>query len=286
MTIAQRSTVEILRPEFSHAEAPQQRGGRQPLLALQKISLSFAGLAALSDVSFEVYPNEIVGLIGPNGAGKTTLLNCISRIYTPQRGKILFKQEELLDVPIHGVAPRGIARTFQNLELNPGATVLENVALNCMWRHRCSLVAQLLGLRRARAEERAAQEDARKVLADFGLGDLAQQSIDSLSFGTQKNVEFARAMASAPQLLLLDEPAAGLNPDESLALAERIVRMRNTHSVAILVIEHDMRLIMQICDRIVVLDHGIRIAEGTPEQVRRDPAVMTAYLGTEGELDA
>jgi ABC-type branched-subunit amino acid transport system ATPase component len=253
------------------------------LLEVEALGMSFAGLKALSDVDFAVETGEIVGLIGPNGAGKTTMLNCISRLYTPTSGRMSFRGKDLRRVPIHGIAGLGIARTFQNLEVHASATVLENVTMGCAWRYRSALAAELLGLASARRQQAQARREARDALAMIGLAAYADQRIGSLSFGTQKTIELARAMAAAPTLLLLDEPAAGLNPDESAALGERIRGLRDRHGVTVVLIEHDMALVMKTCDRIVVLDHGEKISEGTPAQVRRDPAVMTAYLGSDDD---
>jgi len=252
------------------------------LLTVENLSLSFAGLRALAGVSFAVNAGEIVGLIGPNGAGKTTLLNCISRLYTPQSGRILLDGVNLLDVPIHGVAAHGIARTFQNLELFAGASVLENVAVNSMRRFRSTLVAELLSLPSARRNVREARKAGFKALEALGLDRFAKQRTSDLPYGTQKTVELARALAGEPKLLLLDEPAAGLNPDESRRLGTTIRSLRD-RGMTVLLIEHDMRLVMDICERIVVLDHGEKIHEGTPDTVRRDPAVISAYLGAEAD---
>ena len=255
------------------------------LLEVRDLAMSFAGLRALRGVSFEVQSGEVLGLIGPNGAGKTTMLNCISRLYQPSSGSVTFDGTNMLKVPMHGIAGLGIARTFQNLEVHPGATVLENVTMACAWRYRSPLIAEMFSLPSARARQAAARNDARAALELFDLLPYAETTMGSLSFGTQKSVELARAMASKPKLLLLDEPAAGLNPDETAALGRRILSLREGHGVTVVLIEHDMTLVMGTCDRIVVLDHGERISCGTPEEVRSDPAVMAAYLGS-GEDDA
>jgi branched-chain amino acid transport system ATP-binding protein len=251
------------------------------LLSVEELSISFAGLKALSGVTFSVAPGQIVGLIGPNGAGKTTLLNCVTRLYKPDCGRIGFSGKDLIGFPVHAVAPLGITRTFQNLELFGELTVLENVAVSCMSRQRASLPAELLSLPNARRSARAARAEALAVLTDLGLATYADERVGTLAYGVQKNIELARALAGQPKLILLDEPAAGLNPEESVRLGARIRRIREDHAVTILLIEHDMRLVMETCDWIVVLDHGEKISEGTPEQVQRDPVVRTAYLGSE-----
>jgi len=251
------------------------------LLEFANVSLSFSGLRALADVSFDVGEGEIVGLIGPNGAGKSTLLNCVSRLYRPQIGHIRFNGASLLERKTHEIAAMGIRRSFQNLELFREASVRENVTLGLVYRHKSALWNELLNLPAARVARRGAEDEADHILDTCGLGDVADVTVSELSYGQQKSVELARALAGNPKLLLLDEPAAGMNPEESRRVGETVRRLRDHDGITVLLIEHDMRVVMTVCDRVVVLDHGEKIGEGTPAEVRRAPAVIKAYLGDE-----
>jgi branched-chain amino acid transport system ATP-binding protein len=251
------------------------------LLEIAGLSLSFSGLRALADVSFDVAEGEIVGLIGPNGAGKSTLLNCVSGLYRPERGQIRFAGEDLVERKIHEIAAMGIRRTFQNLELFREASVRENVTLGLVYRHKSSLLSELLDLPPSRAARRGAAEEATQIIASCGLGDVADIPVSELPYGLQKSVELARALAGRPKLLLLDEPAAGMNPEESRRIAATVRGLRDRQGITVLLIEHDMRVVMTVCDRVVVLDHGEKIGEGSPAEVRRAPAVIKAYLGDE-----
>jgi branched-chain amino acid transport system ATP-binding protein len=251
------------------------------LLEITDLSLSFSGLRALVNVSFNVAEGEIVGLIGPNGAGKSTLLNCISRLYRPERGQICFDGQNLLDCKSHEVAAMGVRRTFQNLELFREASVRENVTLGLMYRRRSSLLSELLDLPPSRAMRRAAAEEAKRIIESCELGDVADVPVSDLPYGLQRSVELARALAGRPKLLLLDEPAAGMNPEESRRVGETVRRLRDRDGITVLLIEHDMRVVMAVCDRVAVLDHGEKIGEGSPAEVRRAPLVIRAYLGDE-----
>jgi branched-chain amino acid transport system ATP-binding protein len=251
------------------------------LLEISRLSLSFSGLRALADVSFNVGEGEIVGLIGPNGAGKSTLLNCVSGLYRPDAGQIRFAGKDLMDCKPHEVAAIGIRRTFQNLELFKEASVQENVILGLTYRYRSPLWSEFLDLPSARATRSAAKREAMGILAACGLSEAADIRVSDLPYGTQKSVELARALAGQPKLLLLDEPAAGMNREESRRVAATVQRLRNGDGITVLLIEHDMRVVMSVCDRVVVLDHGEKIGEGTPAEVRRTPAVIKAYLGDE-----
>ena len=254
------------------------------LLSVENVSLSFAGLKALSSASFDVAQGSIHGLIGPNGAGKSTLLNCLSRIYTPDEGRVLYEGHNLLDEPIHAIARLGICRTFQNLELFSQASVRENIVIGALLHHQNSLMADLLTLPSARRNAAAVRDEVDALLAEFNIAAYAELPVSSLSFGIQKTVELARALAGRPRLLLLDEPAAGMNPEESRQLGEAIRRLRDTRGVTVLLVEHDMPLVMGICDRIAVLDQGQIICEGGPDEVRNNPRVITAYLGEEASI--
>jgi branched-chain amino acid transport system ATP-binding protein len=251
------------------------------LLEIADLSLSFSGLRALADVSFDVAEGEIVGLIGPNGAGKSTLLNCVSGLYRPERGQIRFAGEDLVERKIHEIAAMGIRRSFQNLELFREASVRENVTLGLVYRHRSSLLSEFLDLPPSRAARRRAEEEATQIIVSCGLGDVADIPVSELPYGLQKSVELARALAGRPKLLLLDEPAAGMNPEESRRIAATVRGLRDRQVITVLLIEHDMRVVMTVCDRVVVLDHGEKIGEGSPAEIRRAPAVIKAYLGDE-----
>lgn len=253
-------------------------------LSVENISLSFAGLKALSGAGFKVERGAIHGLIGPNGAGKSTLLNCLSRIYTPDAGRVFYEDRDLLQVPIHNIAPLGISRTFQNLELFSQASVWENVVIGAMLHHRNSLLSDLLTLPSARRNRAAVRDEVDGLLAEFQLEPYADLPVSSLSFGIQKTVELVRALAGRPRLLLLDEPAAGMNPEESRQLGEVIRKLRDERGITVLLVEHDMPLVMGICDRIAVLDQGQIICEGGPAEVRSNPRVITAYLGEEASV--
>jgi branched-chain amino acid transport system ATP-binding protein len=238
------------------------------MLQVGDLTIRFGGVAALSDVTFAVAPGSITGLIGPNGAGKTTCFNCITRLYRPDSGRIAFKGNDLLRVAPHRIVGRGIARTFQNLELFATMTALENV---------------LVGVRARRHDgitERDAVREARELLAYVGQGTIADRPARTLTFGTRKMVELARALAAKPELLLLDEPAAGFGHDELAAVGDTITRIRQDFGTTILMVEHQMQLVMRVCDRIVVLDSGRKIAEGNPDSIARDRAVIDAYLGS------
>lgn len=234
------------------------------ILTIENLSIHFGGVAALTDVSFDVKAQHITGLIGPNGAGKTTCFNCISRLYQPSAGSISFKGSDLLRVPAYKVVERGIARTFQNIELFSTMSVLNNVVLGTP----------------QKTPERAAQSTARELLAYVGLGDVAERPVRSLPFGGRKLVELARALAAKPQLLLLDEPAAGFGHEEAHRLGETIKRVRRDFDTTILMVEHMMQLVMGICDRVIVLSSGRKLADGDPASIARNRDVIEAYLGS------
>ncbi|HWW47066.1 MAG TPA: ABC transporter ATP-binding protein [Xanthobacteraceae bacterium] len=254
---------------------------RTPHLFVRDLSLSFAGLKALKDVTFSVPPASIFGLIGPNGAGKTTLLNCLTRIYTPNTGSIMFGETRVLDQPLHAMSSLGIARTFQNLELFGVETALDNVLIGALSNTPVSSIADLLGLPSARKALRDARERAHAALALMGIAEVADRTVATLAYGVQKRVELARALVTEPRLLLLDEPAAGLNPDETKALADVLRDLRDTKKITIILVEHDMSLVMNVCDELLVLDHGEVITQDVPAVVRKNPKVIMAYLGEE-----
>jgi branched-chain amino acid transport system ATP-binding protein len=251
---------------------------------VRDVTVRFGGIVALDGVSFDVDRGHVVGLIGPNGAGKTTLFNCLSRLYTPDRGDILFEGTSVLGLPAYRMAEFGIGRTFQNLALFSTMTVLQNVMIGVHGRTRSDFLSNALRLASARGEERLIRERAMELVTLLGLEAVAEHPAMGLPFGTLKRVELARALAGRPKLLMLDEPAGGLNHEEVAALAAIIRSIRDRIGVTVLLVEHHMNLVMQVSDRVVVLDFGRKIAEGTPAEVQRNPDVIRAYLGADEEV--
>jgi branched-chain amino acid transport system ATP-binding protein len=253
----------------------------QSLLSVADLSMRFGGLLAVDRVAFDVRPGEVFAIIGPNGAGKTTVFNCVSGFYRPSGGRIALDAVAITGLPSHQIARRGLVRTFQNIRLFRSLSVLENLLVAQHQRVQAGLLAGLLATRKYRRAERQALEEAALWLDQVGLREFANREAGALSYGQQRRLEIARCMITRPRLLLLDEPAAGLNPQETRELEQLIDTLRLEHGVSVLLIEHDMGLVMSVSDRILVMENGRPIMTGAPEQVRNDPRVVKAYLGEE-----
>lgn len=252
------------------------------LLKTENVSMVFGGLKAVSDFNIKLGAGELVGLIGPNGAGKTTAFNMLTGVYQPTTGSITFDGENIVGKKPYQVTKAGIARTFQNIRLFSELTVLENVKIAFQSRVKYGLLETVFRVGRYFTEENAIEAEARRLLSIFHLEGLADETAKNLPYGAQRRLEIARALATKPKLLLLDEPAAGMNPQETQELMEMIRWIRKEFGLTILLIEHDMALVMGICERIYVLEYGEIIAEGTPKEIRENPEVIRAYLGGEG----
>lgn len=251
------------------------------LLQLNEATIRFGGLVAVNKVTFTIGKGELFGLIGPNGAGKTTCFNLITGVYKPTSGSIKLDGREIAGTPASKIANFGIARTFQNIRLFRSLSALENVVVGGFLRHKTGLLSSLSYMPSAIKETERLRDEAMELLRIVNLDHVADVRSADLAYGMQRRLEIARAMATQPKLLLLDEPAAGMNPQEKLELNEMVRKIRDHHDMTILLIEHDMRFVMSLCERIVVLDHGEEISQGPPEHIRNDPKVIAAYLGEE-----
>ena len=251
----------------------------EPLLSVRDVTVRFGGIVALDGITFDMPRGVVLGLIGPNGAGKTTLFNCLSRIYEPSSGEIRFEGETILGRPAHRMAEIGMGRTFQNLALFPNLTVRDNIKIGGHTRSRGGYISDALRLPSSRASERDLSERVQGLIDYLELNDVAERPVAGLPFGTQKRVELARALAAQPKLLLLDEPACGLNHEEVHELGRLIRQIRDERHVTVLLVEHHMSLVMSISDRVVALNFGRKLAEGTPQEIQANEDVVRAYLG-------
>ena len=251
------------------------------VLETKNLGITFGGLQALQDVHFSIDKGEIIGLIGPNGAGKTTVFNLLTEVYVPSEGVIELDGNNIIGKKTYQITQNGIARTFQNIRLFKDATVINNVKIAMNSQMKYSVLAGILRLPSYRREEREVSKRAHELLKVFGIDEHAHDLAKNLPYGQQRKLEIARALATNPKVLLLDEPAAGMNPTETMELMETIMLIRDKFKIAILLIEHDMNFVMGICEHIVVLDYGRIIAEGSAEEVRNNPKVIAAYLGGE-----
>lgn len=263
----------------TRAPVDDRADNTESFLSVSDLTIRFGGVTALDAVSFEIARGGITGLIGPNGAGKTTLFNCLTRLYVPTSGEISFMGSPLLSVPAHRIAARGIGRTFQNLASFHDLSVIENIRIGAHSTVSSDALSDMLGLPFAARRERKVDLSCWALVESLDLADVAHEKVQHLPFPTRKRVELARALAMKPQLLLLDEPAGGLNHEEVIDFGRLICRLRDEWGITVLIVEHHMGLVMSICDQLVVLNFGRRIAEGRPSEVRSHPEVLAAYLG-------